>query len=545
METPGDSEEGVRKVRDIRFEFTRMRVEIMYGLQWIEYYLIKYLSGPLSIIENKLKSVNEWLTKNMPTWSDKVAQWIISFIQFGETIGRFCGDVIESMKNVWDSMGDGEKSIAKLSAVFALFKLNPFIMVIVSAMLLIDDFYAYVDGRKSSKTLAPIWKQLIDWFKELKPYLIEFSQWFNNFANVTIKSLNSVLNGLWSILRAIFSEIGKSIEKSGVFTAFRDTLGKVGDALDSIMKGLIQLGKDMGLLSQNTTFASFWSTVGSAIGATAKTVLSFANVLASVGKMVGQLMQHDWSGAWETAKSIPGNWLQDMSNVTGGGNGHGTSRGWGGVNNAWGNRDSGSSSSTGNYDVAIERMANKYGIPVDVFKQLIQIESSGRQFDENGHVLTSSAGCLGLTQLAPGTAAGLGVDPNDPIQNLEGGAKYFAQLAAQYGSYAAAAAGYNGGPDAAQSYLNHGHYGDEGEPYRNFISGLESGQNSPAYQLNNMNAYNGNTGSGTSASLPANVTINVEVSPNASPSQYAEAVKNAYMIVAQQTASFAGVTPNG
>jgi hypothetical protein len=245
METPGDAEAGVKKVRDIRFEFTRMKVEIMYGLQWIEYYLIKYLGGPLDIIENKLKSVNDWLTKNMPTWSEKVAGWITMFIQFTTSITRLCSDTVDALESVWKSIGGSGQALVKLASLAAFCYSNPIIAFFIAAGLAVDDFYAYIDGRKSSKTLAPIWKQLIDWFKELKPYLLEFGAWFNNFSNITIKALVSVLTGLWSILKSIFSEIGKSLEKSGVFTAFRDTLGKVGDALDSIMRGLVQLGKDI------------------------------------------------------------------------------------------------------------------------------------------------------------------------------------------------------------------------------------------------------------------------------------------------------------
>ncbi|MDN5788685.1 lytic transglycosylase domain-containing protein, partial [Pseudorhodobacter sp.] len=38
--------------------------------------------------------------------------------------------------------------------------------------------------------------------------------------------------------------------------------------------------------------------------------------------------------------------------------------------------------------------------------------------------ISSPVGAYGLTQLMPGTAADMGVDINDPIQNLRGGAKY-------------------------------------------------------------------------------------------------------------------------
>ena len=60
----------------------------------------------------------------------------------------------------------------------------------------------------------------------------------------------------------------------------------------------------------------------------------------------------------------------------------------------------------------------------------------------------SPKGAIGPMQLMPDTAAGLGVvDPNDPEQNYEGGAKYYAQqLKAFGGDRAKALEAYNAGP---------------------------------------------------------------------------------------------------
>jgi soluble lytic murein transglycosylase-like protein len=66
----------------------------------------------------------------------------------------------------------------------------------------------------------------------------------------------------------------------------------------------------------------------------------------------------------------------------------------------------------------------------------------------------SGAGARGLTQLMPGTASGLGVtNVLDPVQSLNGGAKYLKQqLDAFGGDVTKALAAYNAGPGAVQRF---------------------------------------------------------------------------------------------
>ena len=86
------------------------------------------------------------------------------------------------------------------------------------------------------------------------------------------------------------------------------------------------------------------------------------------------------------------------------------------------------------------KAAQAAGIDPDLFLRLVQQES---RFNPNA---VSSKGATGLTQLMPATAAELGVDPNDPIQNLTGGARYLRQQLDTFGGnpYLALAA-YNAG----------------------------------------------------------------------------------------------------
>ena len=96
----------------------------------------------------------------------------------------------------------------------------------------------------------------------------------------------------------------------------------------------------------------------------------------------------------------------------------------------------------------IAAAATRNGIDPKLLTGLIRAESN---FDPNAG---SPAGAQGLTQLMPGTAAGLGVtNPHDPVQSIEGGARYLRQQLDRFGGDPAKAlAAYNAGPGAVEKF---------------------------------------------------------------------------------------------
>jgi soluble lytic murein transglycosylase-like protein len=90
--------------------------------------------------------------------------------------------------------------------------------------------------------------------------------------------------------------------------------------------------------------------------------------------------------------------------------------------------------------------ARRYDIPEDLFLRLVHQES---RWNPNA---VSHAGALGLAQLMPDTARMLGVNPHDPRQNLDGGARYLRMMYDRYGNWRLALAAYNAGPGAVDQH---------------------------------------------------------------------------------------------
>ena len=124
----------------------------------------------------------------------------------------------------------------------------------------------------------------------------------------------------------------------------------------------------------------------------------------------------------------------------------------------------------------IEAAAARNGVDPALLKALIRQESN---FDPNA---VSPAGARGLTQLMPGTAAGLGVaNPSDPAQAIEGGAKYLRQQLDRFGGdVEKALAAYNAGPGAVAKFGGVPPYAETQNYVRKVMAYAEEYRGAPA-----------------------------------------------------------------
>ena len=99
------------------------------------------------------------------------------------------------------------------------------------------------------------------------------------------------------------------------------------------------------------------------------------------------------------------------------------------------------------YGEIIDSVAAAQGVPADLVRALIQVESN---FRKRAH---SRKGAMGLMQLTPATARRFGVsDPYNPRQNIEGGIKFLRTLLDRFQTTSLALAAYNAGEGAVDRF---------------------------------------------------------------------------------------------
>lgn len=105
----------------------------------------------------------------------------------------------------------------------------------------------------------------------------------------------------------------------------------------------------------------------------------------------------------------------------------------------------------------IREASLRFGVPVAWIERVMQAESRGR-IAQGGRPIRSSAGAIGLMQVMPATWSdmrarlGLGVDPDDPRDNILAGTFYLRLMYDRFG-YPGLFAAYNAGPARYADYL--------------------------------------------------------------------------------------------
>jgi soluble lytic murein transglycosylase-like protein len=127
----------------------------------------------------------------------------------------------------------------------------------------------------------------------------------------------------------------------------------------------------------------------------------------------------------------------------------------------------------------VEQVAAEHELPAELIRSVIQAESNYNPF------AISPKGALGMMQLIPETARRFGVsDAFDPVENIQGGAKYLKYLLDLYhGDYRLALAAYNAGEGAVAKHGGVPPYTETRKYVENVQKQLASAPKNPTAKL--------------------------------------------------------------
>ncbi|MEK8128661.1 hypothetical protein WMW72_12160 [Paenibacillus filicis] len=263
LKPPAEFAEQMKLVRSVQFEFARMKLEASYAIQWVGYYFVKYMEGPIRNIKTTLQEINAVIVKQMPSWTKVIAQVMSWFARMGLTTFRVIKDIIRLFGDLGASIPKNLKVIGVAVAALGLaLKTGPiglFITALSGLLLLLDDFYTYLDGGQSA--LGPVWQRIMDFFD-----MLENSGVIDGFKRRWSEAMSGISEGIEIAYNGL-KEFYKGLEDSGAIESFKNSfsnsfeiLKKLDAEFDKWIKGLGQKVKD------EKVFEGLMTSVASLIG---------------------------------------------------------------------------------------------------------------------------------------------------------------------------------------------------------------------------------------------------------------------------------------
>lgn len=231
---PPDFSKGLEQVENLGLEFTRFKQSGMYAIQWIGHYLLKYLYQPMEKAKQMFKSFNDIFINSIPKWAEKIGSFMGSFVNIGLSVIRLAGTIFNAIKKIFDMIPKELKIVGSAIAALAMFiragPIGKLIMIITAALLLLEDFYVYLDG--GNALLGGVWQKLIDIWGTLKDNgtIDKFKKGFQD----ALELINDKLIDAKNYIVMLYNKI----KDSDAIENLKEAFEKAGTAIKRILEAI-------------------------------------------------------------------------------------------------------------------------------------------------------------------------------------------------------------------------------------------------------------------------------------------------------------------
>lgn len=283
LSTPADADGQLAWIREIGYDVQSLQLKLKMFKEWVVYYLIKELQPYIKEFQEFIRWLNDKFGKSLPALARKVASVLASVVRVAMSLVKALKWVFEGIYNFIDALPSKTKALVAVFAVVgAAIMAGPFglmMMAIGTALIMLEDFFGYLEGRESSETLKPLWKWLTDENNPLKRLLEKLKE-----------GIAFILEKLTELFEKVFTEERQEKLKKTVANIAKG-VAEIAEGLATIVESIF--GKKYPVVKK------FWDFFLIAVGKVVDKVLTLTNSMGHLMRALGKAMQGDFKGARE------------------------------------------------------------------------------------------------------------------------------------------------------------------------------------------------------------------------------------------------------
>ncbi len=283
LSTPADADNQLAWIREIGYDVQSLQLKLKMFKEWVVYYLIKELQPYIKEFQEFISWLNDKFGKNLPALARKVASVLASVVRVAMSLVKALKWLFEGIYNFIDALPSKTKALVSVFAVVgAAIMAGPFglmMMAIGTALIMLEDFFGYLEGRESSNTLKPLWKWLTDENNPLRRLIEKLKE-----------GIAFILEKLTELFEKVFTEERQEKLKKTVATIAKG-VAEMAEGLATIVEKIF--GKKYPVVKK------FWDYFLIAVGKVVDKVLTLTNSMGHLMRALGKAMQGDFKGARE------------------------------------------------------------------------------------------------------------------------------------------------------------------------------------------------------------------------------------------------------
>ena len=283
LSTPADADGQLAWIREIGYDVQSLQLKLKMFKEWVVYYLIKELQPYIKEFQEFIRWLNDKFGKNLPAIARKVASVLASVVRVAMSLVKALKWLFEGIYNFIDALPSKTKALVAVFAVVgAAIMAGPFglmMMAIGTALIMLEDFFGYLEGRESSETLKPLWKWLTDENNPLRRLIEKLKE-----------GIAFILEKLTELFEKVFTEERQEKLKKTVANIAKG-VAEIAEGLATIVESIF--GKKYPVVKK------FWDFFLTAVGKVVDKVLTLTNSMGHLMRALGKAMQGDFRGARE------------------------------------------------------------------------------------------------------------------------------------------------------------------------------------------------------------------------------------------------------